>query len=72
MKLTYVGPHDVVDLDAPAHGFHAQVARGSTVSVPDSLAEQLLEQPTNWVEAPAPEPKHDAPKPSKAAARKDV
>lgn len=51
VRITYVGPHDAVDV--PAAGVTG-LARGETVEVGSGLAASLLEQPTNWQPAPAP------------------
>jgi hypothetical protein len=50
--LTYVGPHDAVDVDLPidseAKTQMVTVANGETHSFADADAKRLLEQPTNW------------------------
>lgn len=50
MKLTYIGPHDGVELVLP-DGRVVDVARGSTVEVDDEHGASLLEQQTNWERA---------------------
>lgn len=50
MKLTYVGPHDAVRVPLPTGG-SPEVERGGDIDVPDSYAERLLEQPSNWQRA---------------------
>lgn len=45
--VRYVGPHDAVRVPLPS-GLDAVCERGATVSVPDSLADGLLEQADNW------------------------
>lgn len=52
MKLTYVGPHDAVDLDLPFDGADkfetVTVARGQSHAFSPEDAARLLEQPSNW------------------------
>jgi hypothetical protein len=55
MDVTYVGPHDAVQLDL-GDGVAVTVARGGKVTVSDELAAGLLDQPTNWQPAKAAEP----------------
>jgi len=43
VKITYVGPHDAVEV--PGVG---AVKHGDALTVPDSLGKSLLEQATNW------------------------
>lgn len=43
MKITYVGPHDAVEV--PGVG---AVKHGDALTVPDGLGKSLLEQATNW------------------------
>lgn len=50
MKLTYVGPFDSVIVPLPTGG-QPEVARGHDIDIPDSFAERLLEQPSNWQRA---------------------
>jgi hypothetical protein len=50
MRVTYEGPHDVVEVPAAGEGFTAE--RGKPVDVPDDVAKALLEQDT-WTEARA-------------------
>lgn len=52
MKLTYIGPHDGVELVLPDGGI-VEVAHGSTVEVDDEHGASLLEQHTNWQRAGA-------------------
>lgn len=52
MKLTYVGPYDHVTVPLPLGG-RVACERGGQVDVPDSYADQLLAQPTNWQAAKA-------------------
>lgn len=47
--LTYVGPHDEVDV--PDAG--ATCTRGGAIEVSEELAQRLLEQPSNWQPAKA-------------------
>lgn len=59
MKLTYVGPHDRVVVPLP-NGGAPEVDHGGVIDIPDSHAERLLEQPTNWQRAgDAAKPKKD-------------
>lgn len=53
MKLTYVGPYDRVRVPLPLGG-GVECDQGGTVDIPDSHAERLLEQPTNWQRAKKP------------------
>ena len=61
MKLTYVGPLDRVRVPLPTGGA-PEVARGEDINVPDSYAERLLEQPSNWRRASKPAAKPAADK----------
>ncbi len=46
-KLTYVGPHDAVEVDLP-NGSSVVAERGKAVDLPDDLAKSL-EQQDVWV-----------------------
>lgn len=57
MHLRYIGPHDEVDVLLPFGG-SISVKHGEEAKLPDSLAEELLKQETNWEKAqPGPSPK---------------
>lgn len=53
MRLTYVGPFDSVIVPLPTGGA-PEVERGQDIDIPDSHAERLLEQPSNWQRASKP------------------
>jgi hypothetical protein len=61
-RITYVGPHDEVEIEHPVAGW-LTVARNGEITVGGDLADALLEQPTNWqpaaVETPAKPAKED-------------
>ena len=67
-RLTYVGPHDGVELMLPDGGI-ATVARGDHLETTPDHAAALLEQPTNW--QPAAPDKKAAADPPKAETTKD-
>lgn len=46
-KITYVGPFDEVEIEAPLGGW-LTCKRSGTVEVPADLAASLLEQADNW------------------------
>jgi hypothetical protein len=46
-SLTYVGPHDAVDVWCP-DGRQVTVGRGETFETTDEHAKALLAQPSNW------------------------
>jgi hypothetical protein len=48
MELTYIGVHDAVDVHNPDWPLEPTVAQGESFDFPDAIAEQLLEQPSNW------------------------
>lgn len=50
MQLRYVGPVDALDVPLP-YGGTVTVKRGEEVKLPNSLAEELLKQKTNWEKA---------------------
>jgi hypothetical protein len=50
MRITYVGPHDAVEVPA----IRAIVRRDESVDVPDEQAWRLLEQRGNWAKAVEP------------------
>lgn len=54
-RITYVGPHDAVEIEHPVAGW-ISVERGGELTVSADLADSLLEQPTNWQPAAAPAP----------------
>ena len=47
MQISYVGPHDEVEIPMPDGRMYA-CARGEEIDVPADLGHRLLEQPTNW------------------------
>lgn len=47
MELRYIGPFDRVSVKLPTGGA-LEVDHGAVLTVPDSLGESLLEQPSNW------------------------
>ncbi len=49
IDVTYVGPFDEVEFEQGAVWRLAK--KGEPVSVPDAVAESLLEQPDNWQRA---------------------
>lgn len=56
MLITYVGPHDGVEIRLPDGATVAVCQRGQSVDVPEAEAHRLLEQPTNWQPAPTTAP----------------
>lgn len=54
-KVTYVGPHDAVDVAVDGIDYGTCV-REQAIDVPDEVAVRLLEQET-WKRAPAPKAK---------------
>jgi hypothetical protein len=68
MDVTYVGPHNAVEIEVK--GQFVTVAKGETVTVPDVVANGdpaenlggLLDQPDNWKPKAQPKPKPE-PKP---------
>lgn len=55
--IRYVGPHDAVDVEQPSTPF-GTCGRGKTITVPDDVAESLLEQgPDHWQPATTTKPK---------------
>jgi predicted RecA/RadA family phage recombinase len=46
-KLTYVGPHDAVEIEVAPRKW-VEVKHGAVVDVGDQLAVGLLDQPDNW------------------------
>lgn len=74
MELTYVGPHDAVEIDLPLDQAQKTqtvvVAHGDSYDFSDEDAGRLLEQPTNWKPAAAAPPKPEAEPPAKKPAAK--
>jgi len=66
MKLTYVGPHDGVDVPLP-DGSEPTVKHGESRDFPEEIAASLLEQGDNWNET-ASEKALDAPPTKKGGA----
>ncbi len=64
-RITYVGPHEAVELEHPVAGWLV-VERGADVALPAEIADNLLEQLGNWSAAPTP-----APAPSPAPPQED-
>jgi hypothetical protein len=64
--ITYVGPHDGVEIRLPDGATVAVCQRGHDVDVPEAEALRLLEQPSNWQPAttPAPAPARKGGKPA--------
>ncbi len=60
--ITYVGPFDAVEFEQGA--VWRTATRGEVISVPDSAAAELLEQPDNWQRAKKPTTKKE---PARAA-----
>jgi len=54
--ITYVGPHDGVEIRLPDGATVAVCQRGQSIDVPEAEAMRLLEQPSNWQPAPTPAP----------------
>ena len=62
MEVVYVGPHaegvdisDAQHVDRFGNPYHLpDVKRDTPVEVPDEVAQRLLQQYTNWVEADPP------------------
>lgn len=51
--IVYVGPFEAVDVEHQVGDPWAGAAyRGTPLEVPDHVAAGLLQQPTNWAEAP--------------------
>lgn len=50
--VTYTGPYRVVELETAPGRWHT-VERGDSIEVSDALAESLVEQADNWVDADA-------------------
>lgn len=50
--VTYTGPYRVVELETAPGRWHT-VERGDSIEVSDALAESLVEQVDNWVDADA-------------------
>ena len=71
MKLTYVGPLDGVVVPLPLGG-EIDVLPGESADFPDSLAVQLLEQPSNWKAAAKAKPTDDKPAAPAADAKEKV
>jgi hypothetical protein len=55
MQLTYIGPHDAVDVDLPIDAHPkteiVTVVKGDSHEFSKEDAKRLLEQPSNWEQA---------------------
>lgn len=58
IDITYVGPFDAVEFEQGA--VWRTVKKGEAVSVPDKVAESLLEQADNWQRAKKPTTKKES------------